>query len=216
MESRRYYERSLVRSILAGMAIGIGGCVFIGCSLPKYNVPWVGSILFAVGLCSVFMFGFDLYTGKVGYAVNNKIDYIPYVLVVILGNFIGAMVLGYIAPVNIAEFSSTLFSGKLEDIDYLRVLFKGILCGILMYIAVDYYKREKKFLAAMLCVPTFIMAGFEHSIADIFYFWAGFFGDASAFAFSEGLLFLLVVLVGNAIGCMLIPFCQKFMYEEKD
>ncbi len=214
MESGKYYGRSLVRAILAGMMIGIGGCVFIGCSLPKYDVPWVGAILFAVGLCTIFIFGMDLYTGKVGYAVNKKADYIPYLLVVILGNFIGALILGYIAPANISEYASTLFSNKLVDVDYLQVFFKGILCGILMFIAADYYKNEKKFLAALICVPTFILAGFEHSIADMFYFWSGFFGIADAFSFSDGLIFLLVVILGNAVGGMLIPFCQRFMYEK--
>lgn len=197
------------------MMIGIGGCVFIGCSLPKYDVPWVGAILFAVGLCTIFFFGLDLYTGKVGYSVNNKIDYVPYLLVVIIGNFIGALILGFIAPVNIAEYSSTLFAGKLVDVDYLRVFFKGILCGILMFIAADYYKKEKKFLAALICVPTFILAGFEHSIADMFYFWAGYFGDSAAFAFGDGIIFLIVVILGNAVGGILIPFCQKFMYEKE-
>ena len=216
MESGKYYGRSLVRSILAGMMIGIGGCVFIGCSLPKYGVPWVGAILFAVGLCTIFIFGFDLYTGKVGYAVNKKADYIPYLLIVILGNFIGAMILGFIAPTNLAEFSATLFSGKLTDVDYLQVFFKGILCGILMFIAADYYKNEKKFLGALICVPTFILAGFEHSIADMFYFWAGFFGAADAFSFTDGLIFLVIVILGNAVGGILIPFCQKFMYEKND
>lgn len=216
MESGAFYARSILRAILAGMMIGIGGCVFIGCSLPKYNVAWVGAILFAVGLCTIFYFGMDLYTGKVGYAVNNKADYIVYLLAVILGNFIGTLILGFICPSNIAEFASTMFAGKLNNPEWLKIFFKGILCGILMFIAADYYKKEKKFLAALICVPVFILAGFEHSIADMFYFWAGFLYDNSAFAFSDGLLFLLVVILGNAVGGILIPLCQKVMYEPKN
>lgn len=212
MESGSYYGRSVLRAVLAGMMIGIGGCVFIGCK-DNYEA-WVGAILFAVGLCTIFFFGFDLYTGKIGYAVNNKPDYLVYILFVILGNFIGAAILGYIAPEAIQHSATGMFAARLNNPDYLRVFFKGILCGILMFIAADYYKREKKFLAALICVPTFILAGFEHSIADMFYFWAGYIGDTSAFSFGDGIIFLLVVIVGNAVGGILIPLCQKFMYEK--
>lgn len=214
METGSYYARSLLRAILAGMMIGIGGCVFIGCK-NSYEA-WVGAILFAVGLCTIFFFGFDLYTGKIGYAVNNKPDYLVYILVVILGNFIGTAILGYIAPDAIQNTATAMMTTKLTNTDYLDVFFKGILCGMLMFIAADYYKKEKKFLAALICVPTFILAGFEHSIADMFYFWAGFIGDTNAFSFGDGILFILVVILGNAVGGILIPLCQKFMYEKKD
>ena len=192
--------------------IGVGGCVLLGVN---ESYKWVGAVLFAVGLCTIFFFGFDLYTGKVGYAVNNPPDYIIYLLVVILGNFIGCMILGFIAPDTAQNVANTLFSGKIDDPDYLKVFFKGILCGVLMFIAADYYKKEKRFLAALICVPTFILAGFEHSIADMFYFWAGFFAGSGAYSFATGLLFLLVVILGNAVGGILIPFCQKYMYEPK-
>ena len=79
--------------------------------------------------------------------------------------------------------------------------------GILMFIAVDFYKQRKSFLAIFFCVPVFILAGFEHSIADMFYV-------CSAGAFGlDSLIFILLVLLGNAIGCMLIPFVRKYAYE---
>ena len=183
------------------MMIGIGGCVYLGC-----EVKWVGAILFAVGLFTIFSFRLDLYTGKVGYVFDNDRSYIPYLVVVIIGNFIGCLILGLMMPLDSA---SVLAQGKLDNYDFLRVLFKGVLCGMLMFIAADCYKNTKSFIATFVCVPVFILAGFEHSIADMFYF-------CSAGCFSVGsLIFILTVLVGNAIGGFLIPVCRKWMYEDE-
>ncbi len=197
----QHYAKVLVRAILAGMMIGIGGCVYLGC-----EVKWVGAILFAVGLFTIFSFRLDLYTGKVGYVFDNDRSYIPYLVVVIIGNFIGCLILGLMMPLDSA---SALAQGKLDNYDFLRVLFKGVLCGMLMFIAADCYKNTKSFIATFVCVPVFILAGFEHSIADMFYF-------CSAGCFSvESLIFILTVLVGNAIGGFLIPVCRKWMYEDE-
>lgn len=192
------YIRILIRAFLAGMAISIGGCVYMAC-----EVKWVGAILFSVGLMTVVAFGLDLYTGKIGYAVDNPPSYLIDILVIIIGNFIGCLFVGLMMPYDAAV---TAVNGKL-DIEWYRAIFKGIMCGILMFIAVDFYKQRKNFLAIFFCVPTFILAGFEHSIADMFYFVSA--GEYSA----EGLVFIILVIVGNAIGGMLIPFCRKYMYE---
>ena len=197
----QHYLKCLVRAILAGMMIGIGGCVYLGC-----EVKWVGAILFAVGLFTIFSFRLDLYTGKVGYIFDNDRSYVPYLLVVILGNFIGCLILGLMMPLDAAV---NLANAKLDNYEFLPVLFKGVLCGMLMFIAADCYKNTKSFIATFVCVPVFILAGFEHSIADMFYF-------CSAGAFSvESLVFIITVLIGNAIGGFLIPVCRRWMYEDE-
>ena len=197
----QHYLKCLVRPILAGMMIGIGGCVYLGC-----EVKWVGAILFAVGLFTIFSFRLDLYTGKVGYIFDNDRSYVPYLLVVILGNFIGCLILGLMMPLDAAV---NLANAKLDNYEFLPVLFKGVLCDMLMFIVADCYMNTKSFVATFVCVPVFILAGFEHSIADMFYF-------CSAGAFSvESLVFIITVLIGNAIGGFLIPVCRKWMYEDE-
>lgn len=211
-----HYAKSFLRAVLAGMAIGMGGCVFMGTADAGFK--WVGAILFSIGLFTVFTFGLDLYTGKVGYFVNNKPPYLVYLLVIIVGNFVGTLITGYMIPmedmVSDATISS-LVAKRLTDIDYFRVFCKGVFCGILMFIAADYYKTKKKYLATFVCVPVFILAGFEHSIADMFYFCSG-----GAYIFDNDLLvdavlFILVVLLGNAVGGAIIPECRKYMYEKE-
>ena len=192
------YWQILLRAFLAGIAISIGGCVYLAC-----DVKWVGAIMFSVGLLTVVAFGFDLYTGKVGYVVENPPSYLKNILVIIIGNFIGCLFIGLMMPYDNAP---ALVDGKLA-LEWYTVIFKGLMCGILMFIAVDFYKQRKSFLAIFFCVPVFILAGFEHSIADMFYV-------CSAGAFSlDSLIFILLVLLGNAIGCMLIPFVRKYAYE---
>lgn len=192
------YWRILIRAFLAGIAISIGGCVYLAC-----DVKWVGAILFSVGLLTVVAFGLDLYTGKAGYIVENPPSYLKDIAVIIVGNFIGCLLIGLMMPYDNA---ASLVDGKLA-VEWYRVIFKGVMCGILMFIAVDFYKQRKSFLAIFFCVPVFIIAGFEHSIADMFYF-------CSAGVFTlDALVFIVLVLIGNAIGCMLIPFCRKYMYE---
>lgn len=197
------YPKSLVRSILAGICIGIGGCVYLGS-----EVKWVGAILFAIGLLTVLFYKLDLYTGKVGYFVENPTpSYIIYLLLVIVGNFIGALMVGLMMPSAGAE---VLVQNKLANFEFLPVLFKGLLCGVLMFIAVDSFRAGKGPIATFFCVPVFILSGFEHSIADMFYF-------CSAGVFTlEALVFILVVILGNAIGCLLIPTCRKYMYDGED
>ena len=204
MEGAAYYGRSLIRAFLAGVAIAIGGCVFIGCREIGYS--WVGAILFAIGLLTVFSFGLDLYTGKVGYwaEVDKKGQYLFYLIIVIIGNFIGTLFVGLFMPSETAE---AMVQTRLDDYDFVYTLGKGIFCGLLMFIAADFYKTRKSFTATFFCVPVFILSGFEHSIADMFYF-------CSAGVYSlDGVVFILTVIIGNAIGGVLIPVCRKYMYE---
>lgn len=208
MDSFDHYMKCLVRAFLSGIMIGVGGCIYIGCH--DKGVGWVGAILFAVGLFTIFHFGFDLYTGKVGYALDNKPSFAIDLLVIILGNFLGCVVVGYMMPLGTAV---DFVNDRMTDTEYLRVFFKGILCGLLMFIAADYYKKTKGFLGAFVAVPVFILSGFEHSIADMFYFCSSFFRDSASFALGEGAIFILTVILGNAVGGLLIPLCQRYMYE---
>lgn len=202
----QHYMKCFLRAILAGIAIGLGGCIFMGMVTSEYK--WVGAILFSIGLFTVFTFRLDLYTGKVGYAVENKPSYLVDLVVIILGNFVGALIIGQMIPMPEAA-EVLIVDAKLGgDIDWWRVFCKGVFCGMLMFIAADYYKTQKKYLATFVCIPVFILAGFEHSIADMFYFCAS--GTFTLDAF----LFILVVIVGNAVGGILIPLCKKYMYED--
>lgn len=208
-----HYLKCFIRAILAGMAISIGCCVYLGVWGFNPDNRWVGAVLFSIGLFTVFTFGLDLYTGKVGYLFDNRPSYAVDLLVIIIGNFVGCAISGYMIPAeglasNAGPILENMVDGKLTDPDWFRVFCRGVFCGVLMFIAADYYKVYKKYLACIICVPVFILAGFEHSIADMFYMCSA--GEYTL----DALLFIIVVAFGNLVGGVLIPVCRKYMYEK--
>ena len=185
-----------VSSILAGILISIGG---IACLLSEYK--FIGALIFTTGLFGIMTYKLSLYTGKIGYVLENKPIFFVDILITIVGNFVGCLIMGLAFPLDQAVIACEL---RL-DVDLLTVLFKGIGCGILVFIAVDQYKTKKSYIALFVCIPAFILAGFEHSIADMFFF-------SSAGMFNlDSLIFILVVILGNAIGCLLIPAYKKYI-----
>ncbi len=191
------------KSVLAGIMISIGGCVNLACSVN--DMAWVGALLFSVGLFTICEYGFNLYTGKVGYIANDFRDgkYIMKVLLILAINLIVTFAVGALLSTSfpeITEKARSLYATKLEQ-SPLRWVLSSVLCGILMFIAVDSWKRDTK-LGVFLCVPTFILAGFDHSIANSFY--NGLAIGECTFTF-QNVLFIITVILGNAIGCMLVP-----------
>lgn len=184
---------TFIKAVMAGICIGIGCNIYLSCE------KHIGAALFSVGLISIITFGFNLYTGKVGYIVNKGYKFIIDVAIILAGNVVGCVIFGLAFPVNLA---AEICLSKLS-IDLIIVLYKSIMCGILMFIAVDSYVKNKNFLLTFLCIPTFILSGYEHSIADIIYFIMG------RVITLEALLFIIVVIFGNAIGGMIIPLCIK-------
>lgn len=185
-----------VKAVLAGICISIGCNVYLAC-----DNRYIGAILFATGLITILLFEFNLYTGKVGYIVNNKPDFITVVGIILMGNILGCIGVGLCFP---SELATVLCENKLQ-IPLGNVFCKSIMCGLLMFIAVDAYKAHKTLILAIFCVATFILSGYEHSIADIAYFMMG-----RVFTL-DALIFILIVIVGNAIGGMTIPACNTLI-----
>ena len=188
----------IVSSILGGILISIGG---MACLLSEYK--FIGALIFAVGLFGIMTYKLGLYSGKIGYVLDNPPVFLLDILLTIIGNFIGCLMMGLAFPLEeaVAACEARLL------VDPLTVLFKGICCGILVFIAVDQYKKKGSYLALFICIPAFIIAGFEHSIADMFFF-------CSAGIFTlDSLIFILIVILGNAIGCLLLPAYNKYIVK---
>ena len=71
-------------AVLAGLAISLGGAVFLA-----IDNKIIGALFFTVGLFTVCVNGFNLFTGKVGYAWRQPPSYLLFLLVVWLGNLAG-------------------------------------------------------------------------------------------------------------------------------
>lgn len=196
---------SFLYSILAGISISIGGTVFL-----SLDNKVAGSIFFSLGLFAVCTFGFNLFTGKVGYIFEQKPSYLLFLLQVWLGNLVGALIVGYSLRLTrisgISEKAKAICDVKLQD-SPLSIFILAIFCNILMFIAVDGFKTNQheigKYIGLFMCVIVFILCGFEHCVANMFYFsianvWNG-----------HTILYLLIMTLGNACGGVLIPLARR-------
>ena len=83
-----------------------------------------------------------------------------------------------------------------------------------MFLSVDSWKQGSK-IGVFIYIPAFIMAGFDHSIANSFYNGVAN-GFSSAFTIHNALVVLVVVL-GNAVGGMTVPLLTRnFSKDKKD
>ena len=191
----------LVKAWIAGICISIGCNIYLSC-----DNQYIGATLFAIGLITILLFDFNLYTGKVGYIIKNGANFIQVVAIILIGNIIGCICMGMLFP---SEFATVLCENKLQ-MTFANTFCKSIMCGLLMFIAVDTYKSHQTFVPAVFCVATFILSGYEHSIADVTYFVMG-----RVFTL-KAVLFIITVVIGNAFGGMIIPLCNKITTTQQN
>ena len=192
-------------AVLAGMCVGLGGVVFL-----SVDNRVIGAALFTVGLFTICTFGLHLFTGKVCYALENGKSYNLALPVIWLGNLAGTGVTALIVKLSridiISAKAADLCATKLDD-SILSLFLLGVLCNIFIYIAVEGYKNNPhelgKYLSLFFGVMVFILAGTEHCVADMFYFWlSGWSVDA--------VLRVLVISIGNAAGGILFRTAHRF------
>ncbi len=195
------YLHAFVLAVLAGIAIGIGGTVYL-----SMDNKTAGALMFTVGLYTICIHGLNLYTGKVGYAVNQPAAYLLDLLVIWAGNLAGtglaALGVRQTRISGIADKAAALCEVKLQD-SMASLFLLAVFCGFLMFIAVDGYKQSGSPVILFLGVGAFILCGFEHCIADMFYFSVAGMWPAQAAAA------VLVITLGNSVGGILIPLAKK-------
>ena len=194
-----------IYAILAGLAIGLGGAVFLA-----IDNKILGALFFTVGLFTVCVNGFNLFTGKVGYTWGQPPSYLLFLLVVWLGNLLGTCTVA--ALLNMTRLSSAftekagnIAAVKLAD-GALSIFVLAVFCNKLMYIAVDGFRSNGhelgKYLGLFFGVAVFIICGFEHCVANMFYFAMADVWNAHTW------LWLLIMTLGNAVGGLLLPGCR--------
>lgn len=190
--------KKILNGISAGLMVSIGCAVFLACENKV-----VGAVLFTVALLVICFRGYSLYTGKIGFIpFSHKKEDFSVLLLGLLGNAIGMITFGLLISValpNLKEKAIVICSAKLTQ-TWVQTIIRGLFCGVLMFIAVYVYKENKSIVAIIFAIPTFILCGFEHSVADI-----GYFAIANTFSF-DVVLFIILVVIGNTIGSMILPF----------
>ena len=185
--------------------IAIGGTVFL-----SIENKVIGASLFSIGLFGVLICNLNLYTGKIGYLITNlNLKYIKELIITLIGNFIGACSVGFILRYtriydNIYEKSLILANTKL-NYNILSIFILSIFCGLLMYYAVNGFKKQTdfgKYLVVYLGVAVFILCGFEHCIANMYYFSVADIWSLKTLGYTG------IMVLGNSIGSFIIPLCN--------
>lgn len=200
--------KKVINGIFAGILISIGGAVFLSC-----DNKYIGAVLFSVALLCICYQGYSLYTGKICYIPqkHGKEEF-SVLLTGLLGNVTATTVCGYAlryAVPKIGEAALASCSAKLEQ-EFLQTFIRAVFCGILIYLAVDIFKNHKTPIGILFCIPVFILSGFEHSVADMFYF------AASGIVSLEAFIFIWIVILGNTIGGALIPLLSLYGGRNND
>lgn len=195
-----------IDGIKAGIMIAIGGSVFLSC-----ESRYVGAVLFSVALLSICYKGYSLFTGKVGY-IPEKHDKeaVKVLLLGLLGNAVSTVLLGFAVSYALPALHETalaICTAKLSQ-QLPQTLIRAFFCGVLMYMAVSCYREKGTVAAIFFCVPVFILSGFEHSIANMFYF------GVSGLVNTESAIYIFVVIIGNAIGGMAMPLLNILGKED--
>ena len=200
--------KKIASGICAGILISIGGSVYLAC-----DNKYIGAVLFTVALLCICLKGYSLYTGRIGFIVEtHDKEYFGGLTLGLLGNAIGTAGCGYairLALPKLGEAAQTLCTGKLDQ-SFAQTLIRGIFCGVLMYLAVSDYKEKNNVIGVIFCIPVFILAGFEHSIADLFYFAASDIVSLQAFGF------IWTVILGNSIGAVILPLLMMNFKGKKN
>ena len=183
-------------SILAGMMIAIG------CTINLTIGGIAGALFFSMGLLTILTLKFELFTGKAGLLVTNEIK--PGKLFRIwFRNFIGTAALAFLLVFTprglvLAEEASKIVAIRIVNGPFVNLIY-GIMCGMLMFMAVKTFTvSDGNPIYAMLPVAIFILCGFNHCIADMFYL------NMGAIKLKDYLV-LIPTTIGNLIGCNIIP-----------
>ena len=217
-------------SVLAGAFIGLGALYFVlvksDASLGFAAKQVLGGLVFSLGLILVVVAGAELFTGNNLLAMawaDGKIstrELLRNWAIVCIGNFVGAAGLALIVYLSrhpemnngaIAREYVAIAAAKVS-MPFWTALFKGVLCNVLVCMAVWMTLAGRsvvdKVVAILFPISAFVAAGFEHSVANMFFIplamllqtFDGVDTTATAITWMGFLNNIVPVILGNILG----------------
>jgi len=228
-----------VASIMAGLYVGLG--VFLVMTVggltksmgPQFRI-YIG-LAFGVALSLVIMAGSELFTGNnlimTAGAANKNVSWKDAVKIwgfSYVGNLIGSIISGVLfifsgaanAPHDsVAKFVIGLSKLKM-GLDPTSLVFRGILCNLLVCLAVLCCIKMKsesgKLIMIFWCLFAFITSGYEHSIANMSIFTAGLMLPHEGVISLGGAVYnIFWVTLGNMIGGCSLGLVYYYMGKNK-
>lgn len=204
---------TIKKAITSGIMIAMGVFAFLSC-----DVKYVGAFLFSLGLFCVCEYKLNLFTGMIGYAVENTkangskaiLDLLKVLLFNIIGIAGTCVFLSFTAGQDVIDKATNIVETSVT-LNLMQLLIKSIMCGIIMLIAVDRYKNCNgiaKYIAVFVGIPVFILSEYYHSIAYVGYLTLGICGGnlSSNVTAPKIIVVILLAVIGNAIGSILMRF----------
>jgi nitrite transporter NirC len=213
-----------ILAVMAGIYVGFGIILIfsIGAPLKAVGAPGLKALMgatFAVALTLVIFAGSELFTGNnmimtIGSLTKNVswMDTIRVWVVSYSGNLAGSLLLafillqtGLITKDPVKSFILGAAAGKM-NVPMVQLFFRGILCNMLVCLAIWMSTRAKEDTAKLLlifwCLFAFIGAGFEHSIANMTLLGMALFlpHDPSVISWAGFANNLIPVTLGNIVG----------------
>ena len=190
-------EELIRKSIGAALLISLGNYALL-----KLGSP-IGPVIFAFGLLGVCFMGQNLFTGKCGFLIQDKIKFSD-LMIILFANLIAGYLFGLMYSLCDNEIVITAIE-KVDSWDLSLAFFiKSIMCGIIMYLAVLMYKKGTT-LGIIYGVPLFIFCGFQHCIANIVTLGVARTMDVS----------IILCIIGNFIGSLFVWYITKDKIDVK-
>ncbi|WP_172136112.1 formate/nitrite transporter family protein [Adlercreutzia sp. ZJ473] len=188
--------RLFVLGVAAGLLIGLGAVTSSTAAHALDNaglVRLVSGLIFPMGLIMVVLLGTELFTGNalmVTAALDGRISWGRLArnwAVVYVGNLVGAVALAalmaFFGQLNIGGGDLAVYTAKVaaskDALPWGNAFVLGIFCNLMVCIAVYLGNAAQDAAGRMmgLYVPVmgFVLAGFEHCVANMYYIPAGIF-----------------------------------------
>jgi len=231
--------KMLILGILAGIFIGLGAHADIvitqtlGKNIDIGLAKFLGALVFPVGIMLVVIGGGELFTGNclISLAVMDKKTTMRKMLknwsIVYMGNLIGSVLLAFLLAKSglygseaMAEKAIAIAKGKIS-ITFTQAVIRGIFCNVLVVLAVWMQAGAKditgKIFAMWFPVMLFVLSGFEHSVANMYFIPLGKFIGLGISWLEICIANLVPVTIGNIIGgALLIPGAYCYAYKKSD
>ncbi len=230
-------SKMIVLGIFAGVFIGFGAYGFTvitsgaGTGFEATFAKYIGAGVFPVGLMLVVICGAELFTGNnlMTLSLFKKEITVGAMLrnwgVVWMANLIGSVLLAWLMSQSglYGEAMTAKAIGIAEAkcaIPLMPVIIRAIFCNMLVCLAVWMQSGAKdiigKIFAIWFPIMLFVLSGFEHSVANMFFIPMGIFCGADVTWAQAFLNNILPVTLGNIIGgAVIIPACYHFTYAKK-
>ena len=220
-------RKRFLLSFMAGVFISLGGQGF----LTIYNDLFLRAAVFPVGLMLIVLVGGELFTGNclmIFGCLNKKIkikDFIISILQVFFGNLIGSLFVvllvyfsGMYKPDSVLATSVATVANAKVSLTFTQILFKGILCNILVALGVWFAYTAKDTIGRLFgCwfpVMLFVLCGYEHCVANMFFLPLGALVDNSI-TIAQIIGNIIPATIGNFIGGgLVIPIFYHFAYNK--